>query len=114
MFFIIDYSLEEALNILSNLNPENVSEDSFRDTKHVVDSNNKRHKNLNMIYDLLFDGDIVALLKSNYNLFKIIYEHPTLNSKDLCVVVSITDDKGVKLITTLNQPKERRVRTYER
>lgn len=67
-----------------------------------------------MIYDLLINGEYVAILKSNYNSFKILYEHPTKESEDLCIVIAITDNKGIKLITTYNQDKERRVRTYER
>ena len=113
-FIIFDYSIEDVVGILKNLNESNITEDSFRNTTHLNYSNNRRHSNLEMIYDHLINGQYVAILKSEYNSFKILYEPPTIKSVDLCIVIVITDDKGIKLITTYNQDKERRVRTYDR
>lgn len=96
------------------MDSNSIEEDIFRNTKHVIHSSNKRHEDPNMIYDLLINHENEGILKSNYNTFKIFYKHPTKKSKDICIVIAITDNKGVKLITTFNQPKERRVRTYEK
>ncbi len=113
MFFIKEYTVNEAMEILKNLDSNSIEEDMFRNTKHVNYSNNKRHEDPNEIYNLLINHENEGILKSNYNTFKIFYSHPRKKSKDLCIVIAINDNRGIKLITTFNQPKERRVRTYE-
>lgn len=114
MYFIIDYSIADVAEILKVLNVNSIDEDMFRNTKHINESNNKRFNNINLIYNLITDYENVGILKSNYNLFKIYYNHPSKKSKDVCIVISINDNKGVKLITAYISPKEKRVRSYER
>lgn len=109
-----DYSVDDVVEILRNLDETSIDEDSFRDTKHAMYSNNYRNKNLNLMYDALLNKQHVGVLKSNYNSFKIFYKHPSKKSKDLCIVIAINDNSGVSIITTYLENKERRVRTYER
>jgi len=108
------YSVDDVVKILKNLDIISISEDFFRDTRHVIYSNNYRNKNNSLIYDVLLNKQHVGVLKSDYNSFKVFYEHPFKKSKDLCIVISINDNNGVKIITTFLEKKEKRVRTYER
>ena len=109
-----DYDVEDVVEILKSLDINNISEDSFRDTRHVIYSNNYRNWDNNLIYDSLLNKQHVGVLKSDYNSFKIFYEHPVKKSKDLCIVIAINDNMGVKIITTFLEKKEKRVRTYGR
>jgi hypothetical protein len=107
---MMEYSIEDVVKILKNIDQDNISEESFRNTRHVNFSNDKRHTNNEIIYDLLLHEEYVAISKTNYNTFKILYEHPTKESEDFGIIIAITDNKGVKLITTYNQKKDKRLR----
>ena len=109
-----DYSIDDVVKILENLDINSITEDSFRDTRHVIYSNNYRNKDNNLIYELLLNKQYIGVLKSDYNSFKIFYEHPIKKSKDLCIVIAINDNEGINIITTFLEKKERRVRVYER
>ncbi|WP_409199658.1 hypothetical protein [Methanobrevibacter sp. DSM 116169] len=112
---IKNYSIFEVVEIINDLNPNLIEENTVRNTKHIVDSINKRFNDINLIYELLFSNEEnVGILKSNYNTFKIFYKHPIKKSKDVCIVISINDNKDIKLITSYLSPIEKRVRTYER
>lgn len=63
-----------------------------------------------MIYDLLCSAELVGILKQNFNKFLVYYEHPTNESKDVCIVIGIDDFKGVSLITNFTKNKDLRVR----
>lgn len=112
--FIKEYSINKVIEILEELNFNSIDENMFRNTNHFNDSNNKRFNDLDLVYDLLIKNENVGVLKSYYNTFKIYYKHPSIKTKDVCIVITITENKGVKLITAFYSPEERRVRNYER
>ena len=81
VFFIKEYTVNEVIEIISNLNYNSIEENTFRNTRHFNHSNNKRHEDLNQIYELLINHENEGILKSKYNTFKLFYEHPTKNLK---------------------------------
>ena len=77
-----DYSIDDVVRILEDLDISSISEDFFRDTRQVIYSNNYRNKDNNLIYDSLLNKQYIGVLKSDYNAFKIFFEHPLKKSKD--------------------------------
>ena len=76
-------------------------------------TNNWRNDDVGIIYESLLTEIPVGILKSSYNVFKVVYSHINKKSKDLYIIIAIKDNKGIKLITTYPTKKEKRVRTYE-
>ena len=72
-------------------------------TKHFHSSNHLRHKKLDICIEALFNQEILGIQKQDSNKFKLTYEHKIRKSKDLYLIVLITDNKDIKLITTYDK-----------
>jgi len=62
---MFDYNIEQVLEILKNLNDNINEENTLRTTKHVQETNMKRNKDLNLIYESLLNRKPVGILKQD-------------------------------------------------
>jgi hypothetical protein len=105
---MFDYSLEEVLNLL-----ENLDESQIKESKHFKQSNMGRFKDFGLIYDLLLNKTPVQVGKTGIGTYKIVYEHPEQKSKDIYLIIMIIDNQEITLKTIYPAKRSRRVREYE-
>lgn len=116
MLLIRDFDLDQAWEIIKNLNSHNRDEYKIRESKHVMDSFSLRSNYLNRetIYDSLINKKPVLIGKTGYDTFKVLYEHPTKKSKDIYIIISIDEAENILIVTTYTHSIERRIRHHDR
>lgn len=81
---MIDYSIEDAINII------NSCDESFNpDTRHFNVRNVQRIENLDLIYKTFLYGPLMGIIKQDYNKFRLYFEHYRKSSKDISLVIAI-------------------------
>lgn len=102
MRFII--SENELLNILRNL----TNQEHICLTKHVIEKLDERPLDLEWIYDNIINKTPLYIENQGFNLFKLHYEHPVKNYKDMIIVIFVKNNKRLKIVTTYEQDIHRR------
>ncbi len=89
---VLDYDIGQVWDILSELD-SSVNEAKIRESKHVRDSFDLRSAFLDreIVYGSLIGKKPVLIGKSNYNTFKVIYEHPSKSSQDVYIIISLDE-----------------------
>lgn len=100
-----DFTVKEAYEIIKSLD----SGSQIYMTKHFHSSNNSRHKKSDICIDALLNQEILGIQKQEFNKFKLTYEHKITKSQDLYFIIGINDNEDIKLITTYNGNKTRRL-----
>ncbi len=108
MFAIFDYSLDELLELLNNLD-----ESQIKESRHFIESNINRNDDLGMIYDLLLNKKPVQIGKTKIGTYKIVYEHPKQKSKDIYLIIMIINRQELTLKTVYLANSSRRLREHE-
>ena len=72
----------------------------------------ERDFKINYTVDCLVNNIPLSISKTNYNRFKLIYPHETKPTMDLYVIIEISDDENVSVITVY--PEEKKRREHER
>jgi len=105
---IYDYRLDEVLILL-----ENIDESQIRESRHFIESNIKRNEDIGLIYEMLLSKKPVQIGKTKIGTFKLVYEHPNQKSKDIYLIIMITNKQEITLKTTYLANRSRRIREYE-
>lgn len=108
MIVIFDYTLDELLVLL-----ENLDESQIKESRHFIESNIDRNKDLGMIYDLLLNKKPVQVGKTKIGTYKIVYEHPKQKSKDIYLIIMIINRQEITLKTIYPANSSRRLREHE-
>jgi len=110
-----DYDIGQVWDILSDLDP-NVDEAKIRESKHVMKSFDLRSSFLDrkIVYGSLIDNNPVLIGKSDFNSFKLIYEHPEKRGEDIYVIISLDDNENILIVTVYTHSNDRRIRHHER
>lgn len=108
VFAIFDYSLDELLELLNNLD-----ESQIKESRHFIESNINRNDDLGMIYDLLLNKKPVQIGKTKIGTYKIVYEHPKQKSKDIYLIIMIINRQELTLKTVYLANSSRRLREHE-
>ena len=105
---MFDYTLDEVLNLL-----ENLDESQIKESRHFIESNVDRFHDINLIYDLLLNESPVQVGKTGTGTYKIVYEHPEQKSKDIYLIIMIINSQEITLKTIYPAKRSRRIREYE-
>ncbi|MDR0911115.1 MAG: hypothetical protein LBM96_00760 [Methanobrevibacter sp.] len=104
-----DYSLAEALNIIINADSNDIEL-----IPHAIQKSNQRNVNLEYIEKCIIEKDLLGLIKTRSNRFKIIYPHETKKSRDLYIVIEIDENIGKLIVITIYTTSiNRRLREHE-
>ena len=103
MIFLKDFNIDEAREILSSHNPEDLKIISHMEERWVV-----REFDINYIVNCLLNEIPLSISKTMPNRFKLIYPHRTRKTKDWYVIIEIGDDEIVSIITAYSEDKARR------
>ena len=102
-----DYNIDEAREILKSQNPNHL-----KIIPHVEERWLERDFEINYTVDCLLNTIPLAISKTYYNRFILIYPHETKPTMDLYVIIEISDDENVTVITAY--PEEKKRREHER
>lgn len=102
-----DYDIDEARDILKSQNPVNL-----KIIPHVEERWLERDFEINYTVDCLLNGVPLSISKTYYNRFKLIYPHETKSTMDLYVIIEISDNENMSIITVY--PEEKKRREHER
>ena len=102
-----DYNIDEAWEILKSQSPNNL-----KIIPHVEERWLERDFEINYTVDCLLNTIPLAISKTFHNRFKLIYPHETKPTMDLYVIIEISDDENVSVITAY--PEEKKRREHER
>ena len=102
-----DYNIDEAREILKSQNPNNL-----KIIPHVEERWLERDFEINYTVDCLLNTVPLSITKTYYNRFKLIYPHETKSTMDLYVIIEISDNENVSIITVY--PEEKKRREHER
>lgn len=105
MFIIFDYDLEQAWEILKKSKDINIS-------PHVLDNWLGRGIDFNYLRKCIIDKIPLSISKTMYNRFKLIYPHETKTSEDLYIIIEITDNQDIEVVTSYSFNKNRREREH--
>ena len=97
----------EARDILKSQNPVNL-----KIIPHVEERWLERDFEINYTVDCLLNKVPLSISKTYYNRFKLIYPHETKSTMDLYVIIEISDNENVSIITVY--PEEKKRREHER
>ena len=100
---MIDYNIDEAREILRSQNPV-----KLKIIPHVEKRWLERDFEINYLVDCLINQIPLSISKTYYNRFKLIFPHETKHTKDLYVIIEISDDRNVTIITAYPEEKARR------
>lgn len=106
MIFVRDYNIDEAREILKSQDPDNL-----KIIPHVEERWLERDFKINYTVDCLINKIPLSISKTYYNRFKLI-SHETKPTMDLYVIIEISDDENVSVITVY--PEEKKRREHER
>ena len=73
---MFDYTLDEVLNLL-----ENLDESQIKESRHFIESNVGLFHDINLIYDLLLNESPVQVGRTGTGTYKIVYERQNKNLK---------------------------------
>lgn len=107
MIFVRDYNIDETREILKSQDPDNL-----KIISHVEERWLERDFKINYTVDCLINKIPLSISKTYYNRFKLIYPHETKPTMDLYVIIEISDDENVSVITVY--PEEKKRREHER
>ena len=107
MISVRDYNIDEAREILKSQDPNNL-----KIIPHVEERWLERDFEINYTVDCLVNKIPLSISKTYYNRFKLIYPHETKPTMDLYVIVEISDEGDVSVITVY--PDEKKRREHER
>ena len=107
VIFMRDYDIDEARDILKSQNPVNL-----KIIPHVEERWLERDFEINYTVDCLLNTVPLSISKTYYNRFKLIYPHETKSTMDLYVIIEISDNENVSIITVY--PEEKKRREHER
>ncbi|MBQ2665769.1 hypothetical protein [Methanobrevibacter sp.] len=107
MIFVRDYNIDEAREILKSQDPNNL-----KIIPHVEERWLERDFKINYTVDCLINKIPLSISKTYYNRFKLIYPHETKPTMDLYVIIEISDDENISVITVY--PEEKKRREHER
>lgn len=102
-----DYNIDEARDILKSQDPAELNL-----IPHVEKRWLERDININYAVDCLLHKIPLSISKTTYNRFKIIYPHETKPTRDLYVIIEISENRNVTIYTVYSADKKRR--EYER
>lgn len=102
-----DYDIDEARDILKSQNPVNL-----KIIPHVEERWLERDFEINYTVNCLLNTVPLSISKTYYNRFKLIYPHETKSTMDLYVIIEISDNENVSIITVY--PEEKKRREHER
>ncbi len=102
-----DYTISDVLEILKSHTINNL-----KIIPHLEQRWLERDFEINYLVKCLFSQIPLSISKTYYNRFKLIYPHETKESMDLYVIIEISDDEYVSIITAY--PEDKRRREYER
>lgn len=105
-----NYSITDAVKIFCNVDSSTVIHLKF----HFQDRNNKRHLDSDSWMKTFFKHNLLGIMKQEYNKFKLCYEHPNKEQKDLYLIVVINEDNSMSMLTTYEGNISRRVGDNER
>lgn len=105
---MFDYTLEEVLDFLDNLD-----ESQIKESRHFIESNVGRFDDIGLIYDLLLTKKPVQIGKTNIRTYKVVYERPKQKSKDIYLIIMIINSQEITLKTIYQANSSRRLREHE-
>lgn len=105
---IFDYTLEELLLFLKDLD-----ESQIKESRHFIESNITRNEDIGMIYDLLLNKKPVQVGKTKTGTYKVVFEHPYRKSKDIYLIIMIINRQEITLKTIYTANSSRRLREHE-
>ena len=100
-----NYTVEEAINIISNCNYSDIQE-----SYHYLRRNSERINDLDLIQKTILNNTLVGILKQDYNKFNVYYEHEYKPKYDLNIIILLTDEEKLKLITVIENLRSKRER----
>ncbi|UXM85430.1 hypothetical protein [Methanococcus aeolicus] len=107
---ITDYSIEDVINILKDIDKNNLVK-----TEHFISQHNERVPELDIIDDFILKKEFSGILKQDVAKFKLYYE---IDEKyDLIILIDIKStnpEVKINLITCIKQSSKRRVRKDEK
>ena len=103
---IFDYDTDQAREILKNC-------EDIRIIDHVLENWFERGTDFNYIVECIKLKVPLAIIKTMENRFKLIYPHNKKTKHDLYIIIQITDNKDVEVVTSYPFPEARRLRERE-
>ena len=107
MIFVRDYNIDEAREILKSQDLDNL-----KIIPQVEERWLERDFKINYTVDCLINKIPLSISKTYNNRFKLIYPHETKPTMDLYVIIEISDNENVSVIT--GYPEEKKRREHER
>lgn len=105
MRVMMDYTIEEAIDIIKSC------DESFtQDTNHFKTRNIQRIGDLALIFETFLNNPLMGIIKQDYNKFRLYFEHRTKPSKDISLVIGITNTRSIKFITVMLTERKKRVK----
>ena len=99
-----DFSIQEVIDIINSLD----NNSNIQPTKHFQQTNNLRHADNNLWAKVLFNNELMSITKQAENKFKTCFKHPHKKDKDIYIIMLITEQDSIKLITTYEAKSSKR------
>ncbi|MEA4956131.1 hypothetical protein SDC9_03512 [bioreactor metagenome] len=106
MFSIFDYDLEQALDIIKNCG-------DIRIIDHVLNNWFHRSIDFNYIEKCICNKIPLGITKTRENRFKLIYPDKNKTMHDLYIIIEITDNREIEVVTAYPFKEDRRLRERE-
>ncbi len=100
-----DYTIQDAINIIYNCDYADIKE-----SRHYLRRNSKRINDLDLIQRTILNKPLVGILKQDYNKFNVFYEQEYKPAYDLNIIILLTDNEELELLTIMENPRSRRER----
>ena len=97
-----DYDIKQVINILE-------SDPNISLSKHSMDRWFLRDIDLDHVKECL-NTLPVAIIKQNYNLFKLLYPHKSRKTFDIAIIIHIDDFENLKIVTIMISKQSCRIR----
>ena len=101
------YNIDEVREIIKSKQKKN----DIIITPHAKDRCHKRKIRKNYVLDSIINKVPLGNIKTEPNSFRLIYSHETDNTMDLHIIINVTDNRTVKVITLY--PRARSWREHE-
>jgi hypothetical protein len=106
VFIIFDYNIDQAREILKTCG-------DIRIIDHVLDNWFSRDTDFNYIEECIKEKIPLAIIKTRENRFKLIYPHNIKTKNDLYIIIEITDNEEIEVVTSYPFKEDRRLRERE-